>query len=68
VARSRRCGGKVRHRSGAPSIGLMLIMDGLNAGGAVRGRAGAAPAGVAFAEEVIRHALGPRGTDMRPAS
>jgi hypothetical protein len=47
---------------------LMLIMDGLNAGGAVRGRAGAAPAGVAFAEEVIRHALGPRGTDMRPES
>ncbi|QIZ00469.1 TetR/AcrR family transcriptional regulator [Streptomyces sp. S1D4-11] len=39
---------------------LMLIIDGLSASGAVRGREGAAPAGVAFAEEVIRHALGPR--------
>ncbi|MFD8810143.1 TetR/AcrR family transcriptional regulator [Streptomyces sp. NPDC059627] len=41
---------------------LMLIMDGLNAGGAARGRAGAAPAGVAFAEEATRHALGRCGT------
>jgi len=39
---------------------LTLIIDGLSASGAVRGREGAAPAAVAFAEEVIRHALGPR--------
>ncbi|MCG7209791.1 TetR/AcrR family transcriptional regulator [Streptomyces arenae] len=39
---------------------LMLILDGLNVSGAVRGGEGAAPAGVAFAEEVIRHALVPR--------
>jgi AcrR family transcriptional regulator len=40
---------------------LMLIIDGLSASGAVRGREGAAPAAVAFAEEVIRHALGRHG-------
>jgi len=39
---------------------LMLIIDGLNVSGAIRGRAGAAPAAVAFAEEVIQHALRPR--------
>ncbi|MCG7209793.1 TetR/AcrR family transcriptional regulator [Streptomyces arenae] len=36
---------------------LMLIIDGLSVSGAARGREGAAPAGVAFAEEVIRQAL-----------
>jgi AcrR family transcriptional regulator len=38
---------------------IMLIIDGLNANGAARGRDGAAPAAVAFAEEVVRHALLP---------
>jgi AcrR family transcriptional regulator len=39
---------------------LMIIIDGINVGGAVRGREGPATAGVAFAEEVIRHAVRPR--------
>jgi AcrR family transcriptional regulator len=39
---------------------LVLIIDGLNASGAARGRQGAAPAAVAFAEEVIRQAVRPR--------
>jgi AcrR family transcriptional regulator len=43
---------------------LMLIIDGLSASGAMRGREGAAPAGVTFAEEVIRQAVSPRS---RPA-
>jgi AcrR family transcriptional regulator len=38
---------------------IMLIIDGLNANGAARGRDGAAPAAVAFAEEVVRQALLP---------
>jgi hypothetical protein len=38
---------------------IMLIIDGLNANGAARGREGAAPAAVAFAEEVVRQALLP---------
>ncbi|GAA2339226.1 hypothetical protein OKJ48_10865 [Streptomyces kunmingensis] len=41
---------------------LMLIIDGLNVSGAARGREGAAPAGVAFAEEVIRRALPVKST------
>jgi AcrR family transcriptional regulator len=39
---------------------LMLIIDGMNASGAARGREGPATVGVAFAEEVIRHAVRPR--------
>ncbi|MFK0104071.1 TetR/AcrR family transcriptional regulator [Streptomyces sp. NPDC091217] len=41
---------------------LMLIIDGLGVSGAARGREGAAPAGVAFAEEVIRRALPVKST------
>ena len=36
---------------------LMLIIDGLSVSGAARGRDGAAPAGVAFAQEAIQRAL-----------
>lgn len=38
---------------------IMLIIDGLNANGAARGREGSAPAGVAFARDVVRQALAP---------
>jgi AcrR family transcriptional regulator len=36
---------------------ISLIVDGLNTNGASRGRAGAAPAAVAFAEDVVRAAV-----------
>jgi AcrR family transcriptional regulator len=39
---------------------LMVIIDGINVSGAIRGREGPAGAGVAFAEEVVRHAVRPR--------
>ncbi|TCO52899.1 TetR/AcrR family transcriptional regulator [Actinocrispum wychmicini] len=38
---------------------IMLIIDGLNASGAARGREGSAPAGVAFARDVVKQALTP---------
>jgi AcrR family transcriptional regulator len=38
---------------------IMLIIDGLNANGAARGRDGAAPSAVTFAEDVVRQAVLP---------